>query len=1454
MGKFQTEGPVGVDGFVNFIREVGAPVETNSLGQGFNSAENIGAYLPQGDFIAPHALSETYGAEAGFRFWVNNDGRGTKNTRSLTSEQDGFFYSELKWFIETGFNGGTGTKYTVPFPYNNYLFNRDKSDSANNIYGSGDNKYRILNGRMFHSDVSRFQDATAITNPINVPSTITFDSTKDYSGIANPWVKYTVRTFFLDSFLGMPFPTEFYNLQAPMLKHLFNAQSGEYRKANRSLQVQNIPSGAVGGNISGDVYYLVVNPSSDRAAEGFISVNNYPQMEQVLWSAVYQNWYGQYARFIIQQVYSMVPLFYDFINIREMWLLDTLRELYDQLWLDGPTPADQNAGGDDYYARTRSSVSDEIGRVTVQNSKLKLVNPGVSITDTDDSILIDDQLIESPLGIWGGCYSQTFLKRLDSYPCEVPIYLGAADHGHGYLTLDTDSTCRYFIDKNGSTDFKIRGESTRLISYTSWENVPDDEWVDSVDEWSCEGTAQFQSTSSGAFLKIRSSDGNPSSNDFFKDVSFVPGQPAMIFFSFFYDDVAGIAIYIDDVLIYSDDSTEFSTDYKTFSFVPNQYSHKISITLKNSYTGTIPLYFNNIIVYQAGGLVSSHTSKSDAIEAWKRLHHQEHDYYYNNTSYAKNDILTTSISASASLSNFSHTSSSNDPQIVSQPINFKYTAYITKLDGTSRALAVNDIILNPSSPNLRWRESDGSHINGELYQSNEIDIDKGFWSFVQPIIQRNNGSKEKAVKIFFDENGNHDVANIQIVIFSFNSYIAERDLGIHISYSDLEFPNVVNADDWADIAWREPEDQGDNYGFYQFFIPGNSAEYPEFPDATINKRHYRVRFFAGENSTIEPAYETLGYNHFSIICTKNDDVIRYNYTTSNDISGTGSGSYVSFPVTHQDYKIDYRDYPPTTSSFDQRDGREIPHSSGGLWVYEGDTRLNLQSEVNPALGLMYPDVPGFNVLLTQTNPFENRGVQLQDLYTDPEGSDWRDLLKPGKRLHDNSWLFIQNLRSHGDYSNSRPYNGYPNKSTTHQSSWYELGDLRGPLTLDALSSLSLLRFEPLRVGWLDAEETDNGYGSISGPIYDNLKYIPPKLYDAESESVISPGLKLRLHYLIDLEIEDRIQIERAAYFWEQIIKDDIEIDVLIRPSVSRQTGGTLARAEPTQYNVGPDSFFNDKDRAQIIEMSIFIDTDDIYGNPNSSEDPIGRLPIVDGWLEGANRLCLIMIHEIGHGLGIGTLWNVEVAGVYETEYQFGFANSFGAQYNGPNATREYQSIVNGSTEIYVFDTATSSIQKKNIYSSGVTLYKDYVPVEDGTIEEEFANWQEKNLTGGHPSEFAKKSLVNGSIQTQPAVIELMTPVYDVSNSAISRLTLGYLEDLGYTVDYSQAIDINFPLIGYTATEYLMDKYYKLDSAEQAQYNYDVSQYIFENRDSVYDSNAVRCNCKNHATKNTILPK
>lgn len=222
--------------------------------------------------------------------------------------------------------------------------------------------------------------------------------------------------------------------------------------------------------------------------------------------------------------------------------------------------------------------------------------------------------------------------------------------------------------------------------------------------------------------------------------------------------------------------------------------------------------------------------------------------------------------------------------------------------------------------------------------------------------------------------------------------------------------------------------------------------------------------------------------------------------------------------------------------------------------------------------------------------------------------------------------------------------------------------------------------------------------------------------------------------------------ERAAGFWNSVITGyDLDYDgtgavvphtleISVSVPVMDGLGGTLGSAGPATATYYDDNPLGQPTYAlwYATTGAMEFDTADV------------------DWMIGAGSFDGVVVHEMAHVLGIGTLWeyNNDVNG---TDYNLYVSGS--GQYTGPNALREWR------TE----------------FSQPAAAF---VPVElsggDGTAN---GHWNEVDgglgLTG---------LLDPGGMDFAN---ELMTGwASDVF--FVSRTTLGAIDDLGYTVDYSKA--------------------------------------------------------------------
>ncbi len=221
-----------------------------------------------------------------------------------------------------------------------------------------------------------------------------------------------------------------------------------------------------------------------------------------------------------------------------------------------------------------------------------------------------------------------------------------------------------------------------------------------------------------------------------------------------------------------------------------------------------------------------------------------------------------------------------------------------------------------------------------------------------------------------------------------------------------------------------------------------------------------------------------------------------------------------------------------------------------------------------------------------------------------------------------------------------------------------------------------------------------------------------------NDEVDTPGFQITVIYVGSVTASQRASFDAAAARWSQVITGDLPgvtlpggtfiDDLQIEASIVAidGAGGILGQAGPDAFRTGPGGL----PYTGVMEF----DTADVAAMETG------------GTFQG------VIMHEMGHVLGIGSLWSTRglVTGA-------GTANPV---YVGANAVREYNSI---------FGLTGSSVPVENTGGPGTAD----------------SHWRESTMR-----------------------TELMTGIVESSGvpMPLSRITVGGLADLGYTVNYGAA--------------------------------------------------------------------
>ena len=301
------------------------------------------------------------------------------------------------------------------------------------------------------------------------------------------------------------------------------------------------------------------------------------------------------------------------------------------------------------------------------------------------------------------------------------------------------------------------------------------------------------------------------------------------------------------------------------------------------------------------------------------------------------------------------------------------------------------------------------------------------------------------------------------------------------------------------------------------------------------------------------------------------------------------------------------------------------------------------------------------------------------------------------------------------------------------------------------------KFDDINSGSFGADHIEALYNNLISTGCDDNNFCPKEAINfATFETMYAKTLSItRYQIQLDFSLSSQISASQqlafvnAARYWENIITGDLS-NVNLSQNVATCSGG---QSVPV---------LNIDDLLIIVNVSPIDGLFGVVGTAGPCRFRPNLLPSVGNMefdsadiasLESRGILDAVLRHEMGHVLGIGTLW--PIGGLLQNALPNGQPNLNLPQpeFIGPNAVAEYRDL-------------------------GVSNANS-VPVENG-----FTN----GVLNG-----AGLGSVNGHwAQTALGTQELMTFRIGSTNPPISRVTIGSLQDLGYTVDYSQADDFSLP--------------------------------------------------------------
>lgn len=294
---------------------------------------------------------------------------------------------------------------------------------------------------------------------------------------------------------------------------------------------------------------------------------------------------------------------------------------------------------------------------------------------------------------------------------------------------------------------------------------------------------------------------------------------------------------------------------------------------------------------------------------------------------------------------------------------------------------------------------------------------------------------------------------------------------------------------------------------------------------------------------------------------------------------------------------------------------------------------------------------------------------------------------------------------------------------------------------------------------------------------------PPTTPTQTPTPSVTPATSIQFNVTYDSDTsftdDQKSIIEQALEKWRVVLRDDRTVDIIVQYVSEEERGasGLLGYASPLSY---------DTIKYLPLSMRIAFDPLDLYAEepePGANPSPMDRRFMPDG----NSMMYYIALHEIAHGLGLGTMWN------FPTEsWNQDIVDSRKLVVNKDTGEAllpaSNYSDYPAQNPVYVGQHGVEAYQQV-LLDSGWPEFQipDYIPVEDDGGP---------GTAGGHLEEsyYDRWQFGDSDPKAAPGLdTEINTGYLQGSSiNPFSVISIGLLQDLGWTVDTSTAESYTIP--------------------------------------------------------------